>query len=179
MSTIVRFLVGLGLLTLGRKLFWLFVAAIGFEFGFFLADRFMTRCTAADEWIVLGVALLFGIVAALLAIFLQSLAIYVGGFLAGGSFAANALALFIGRGAPTENLFLLGAFVVGGIIGVILVALIFDWALIILSSLAGAGMVAAAVTAWGFGLGGGGVVFAVLFVAGVLIQASMLSKEGR
>jgi hypothetical protein len=176
MSTIVRFLAGLGLLTLGRKLFWLFIAVIGFEFGFSLAERFFQRRGASDDLIVLGIALVFGIAAALLGIILQQIAIYVGGFLAGGSFLVNVLGLYSGRGVPIENLFLLGAFIVGGIIGVILVTLIFDWALIILSSLVGAEMVAGVVVG-SFGVGGGGIAFIVLFIAGVLIQASMLKKE--
>jgi hypothetical protein len=89
MSTIVRILAGLGLLTLGRKLFWLFVAVIGFEFGFFIAERFFQR--RADDLLALGVALLLGSVAALLAVFLQQLAIYVGGFLAGGAILVRLL----------------------------------------------------------------------------------------
>ncbi len=177
MTTIIRFLAGLGLLTLGRKLFWLFVAAIGFEFGFLLAERFLQRRTATDDLIVFGVALVVGIIAALLAIFLQKLAIYIGGFLAGGSFAVNALQL-LGIGGPrVENLILVGVFVIGGIIGVILVAIVFDWALIVLSSLAGAGMIATVVAASGLGLALAGIAFVALFIAGVVIQAMMMARE--
>ena len=42
MITLFRVIEGLALLTLGRKLFWLFVAAIGFEAGALIATRFFT-----------------------------------------------------------------------------------------------------------------------------------------
>ena len=178
MSTIFRILAGLGLLTLGRKLFWLFVGAIGFEFGFVLAERGLNRPSRSDDLLVLIVALGVGVGAAVLAIFLKQIAIYLGGFLAGGSFAVNALGLLgigAGRGIGAGDLLTVGAFIVGGIIGVILIAMIFDWALIVLSSLAGAGMLASIAVANGipYGL----IVFVALFVIGVLVQANILPRS--
>ena len=101
MSTIIRVLLGLGLLTLGRKLFWLFVAAVGFEFGFFIAERFLQR--RADDLVALGIGVLFGIIAALVAVFLKELAIYVGGFLAGGAILVRLLETFSVGGPRLEN----------------------------------------------------------------------------
>lgn len=173
MSTIIRVLAGLGLLTLGRKLFWLFVAVVGFEFGFFIAERFFQR--PANDLIALGIGVLFGIIAALIAVFLQQLAIYVGGFLAGGAILVQLLAL-VGIGGPRlENVLLVVVFIVGGIIGALVMMFLFDWALIVLSSLAGAGLLASLAVSNGipYGL----IIFIVLVIIGVLVQASMMSRS--
>lgn len=177
MSTVIRILAGLGLLTLGRKLFWLFVGVVGFEFGFALAARALNRPSRTDDLLVLVIAILVGVGAALLAIFLKQIAVYVGGFFAGGSFGLNALRLLnIGNapGVDAGDLLLAGAFIVGGIIGIILIAMVFDWALIVLSSLAGASMIAnvglgATPLAW--------LAFIALFVVGVVVQARMMARE--
>lgn len=173
MFNIVRVVAGLALLTLGRKLFWLFVAAVGFAFGFFLASRLVPR---QGELVQLAIALSFGVIGALLAVFLQKVAIYVGGFLAGGSILVNLLEILGIRPAPGSDFFLsIIIFIVGGIVGAILVRLIFDWALIILSSLAGAGLIARDLFA--SAPVPDTVIFATLFVVGVVIQAVMLRRE--
>lgn len=179
MFNIIRIIAGLALLTLGRKLFWLFVAIIGFGFGFLLADRFFPR---QGEIIQLVIALVFGIVGALLAIFLQKLAIYVGGFLAGGFILVNLLEILGIQRGPGDNFFLIIVFVIGGIVGAVLVMLIFDWALIILSSLAGAGLVVRGEVPI---LQGGlpsapvldTVVFVVLLIVGIVIQARTMRGD--
>lgn len=173
MPTVIRVLAGLGLLTLGRKLFWLFVALVGFEFGFFIAERFFQR--SANDLLALGIGVLFGIVAALIAIFLQQLAIYVGGFLAGGTILVQLLEMF-GLGGPRlENVLLVVVFVVGGIIGAVVMMYLFDWALIVLSSLAGAGLLSGVATSNGVGFGL--IIFVVLFIIGVVVQAQMMSRS--
>lgn len=173
MPTVIRILAGLGLLTLGRKLFWLFVALVGFEFGFFIAERFLQR--PANDLVALGIGVLFGIVAALIAIFLQQLAIYIGGFLAGGTILVQLLEMF-GLGGPRlENVLLLVIFVVGGIIGALVMIFLFDWALIVLSSLAGAGLLSGVATSNGVGFGL--IIFVVLFIIGVVVQAQMMSRS--
>ena len=131
MLTLFRILEGISLLTLGRKLFWLFVALIGFEVGAFVAARVFTR---QPEWIVLVIALAVGIIGALLAIFLQQLVVGAAGFVAGGYLCVALLDLFSLDSDPLASL----AFIIGGMIGAALVAMLFDWALIGLSSLMGA-----------------------------------------
>ena len=126
-----RIIEGLALLTLGRKLFWLFVGLFGFEAGMQFAPRLLPH---QPEWLVLVVALILGVIGAVVAIFLQNMVIGVAGFVGGGGVAAGILqALNLDAGMLP-----LIAFIVGGIIGVILVSALFDWALIGLSSLAGA-----------------------------------------
>jgi hypothetical protein len=164
-----RFLEGVVLLTLGRKLFWLFVGAIGFEAGMFLTTRVMQR---QPEWLVLVIALAVGIAGAVLAIILQNFAIGAAGFIAGGVASVGVLDI-IGLDASPLPLI---AFIVGGMIGATLVALLFDWALIGLSSLAGA------VTLTNIFLPRGTLAILaiiVLFVIGVAIQGGWLWSEKR
>ena len=82
--TIIGALIGAVVLLFGRKLFWLCVAAIGFAAGVELAPHLVHEPSAL---LSLTIALLLGIIGALLAVFLQKIAIGVLGFLAGGKLA--------------------------------------------------------------------------------------------
>lgn len=164
---IVRILAGIVLLTLGRKLFWLFVGVAGFVFGFGFATQFLS---GQPDWIVLVVALVAGLVGVLLALFLQRLAVGVAGFIAGGYILIN---LLNALGWQTGQLAWL-PFVIGGIIGAVLVLILFDWALIILSSLTGATLI---VQTLHFGSLIMALAFIVLLVVGIMIQASMMAQQ--
>jgi hypothetical protein len=168
-----RILAGALLLVLGRKLFWLYVAILGFAAGLSVAARFFQ---AQPEWVQLVIGIVFGLVGAVLAYFFQGIAVAVAGFLAG---AYVALSLVAG---PSLNATADGdglawiLFFVGGIIGAVLAIMLFDWALIILSSLTGAMMVTE-----GLNLAGdpfGWLLTAGLFVLGVIIQ-SRLERPAR
>src|SRR5580692_6917393 len=77
LTPIAAIVVGILLLFLGRKLFWLFVAAIGFVVG---AEVAATMFPHQSEWVLIfGVVL--GLIGALVAILVQKVAIGVGGFL--------------------------------------------------------------------------------------------------
>ena len=129
--TALRILVSILLLVLGRQLFWLFVGGTGFV----LAVELMTHLTIAwPAWLTLVVALLAGIIGALLAIALQEIAVGVAGFIAGGYIVVNFFDLV---GLQTSALVWIFA-IIGAIIGVVLAIFLFDWALILLSSLSGA-----------------------------------------
>jgi membrane protein implicated in regulation of membrane protease activity len=67
-------------------------------------------------------------------------------------------------------------FIIGGFIGALLVFFIFDWALILLSALTGAGMVVEAA-----GLQGAvnSLAFLVLVLAGVVVQAAAMRRDQR
>src|SRR5574341_1020567 len=133
MLNVINLILGGALLVAGRKLFWLFVGAAGFVTGMQLATRF----TQSSEGLSIILGLVIGIIFALLAIFLQRIAIAIAGFLAGG-YILTGLAGMLGLDAGALGWIV---YVVGGILGVILVSLLFDWALITLSSLAGASLV--------------------------------------
>lgn len=160
-------ILGGALLLVGRKLFWLLVGAIGFVIGIQIA----TRMFHGSDVITIIAGLVLGVIFALLAIFLESVAIGIAGFLGGGYIVLNIISLFgLDKGATTWI-----AFIIGGIIGVALIIFLFDWTLISISSLAGASMV---VSGLNIGAANAGLVFFILSIAGVLIQGSELRKNG-
>jgi len=128
-------LIGAIILFFGRRLFWLCVAAVGFAAGVEFAPHLMHEPTQVLQ---LSIAIVFGFIGALLALFLQKVAIAVAGFLAGGKLAMALVTAFIAEGARYPGI----TFIVGGIIGMILLLSLFDWALIVMSSLVGAYLIA-------------------------------------
>lgn len=164
MLTFINAILGAALLLAGRKLFWLFVAAAGFITGFQLASRYFP---GAEVWAVI-VGLVVGAIFAILAIFLQTIAIGIAGFLAGG-YILQTIAASWGLNIAPWLIYL-----IGGIIGVLLVSVLFNWAIITLSSLAGASLVVEA-----FQLQQAGLIFLILFLAGVIIQGTAHRYEER
>ncbi len=161
-----KVLLGIVALTLGRRLFWPFVGAVGFVAGIALADRFLE---GQPDWMILGIALAAGLVGALLAVFLQRLAFGLAGFIGGGDIAINLLGVLGWETGPIPWL----PFLTGGIIGLMLVAAVFDLALIILSSLVGAALI---VEATRFGPQITAFLFAILLVVGIMIQTGLMRR---
>jgi len=164
--TIVGVLIGIAILFFGRKLFWLCVAAVGFALGVQIAPHVIQEPSS-----ILGlvVALVLGLLGALLALFLQKVAIAVLGFLAGGYLAgAIAMAFFI-HSAQYYTII----FIVGGVIGTILLLAVFDWALIVVSSLIGAHLIQSAIV---LPPTGSTLVFVGLAIIGMLVQAASFRK---
>jgi hypothetical protein len=156
-------LIGIAILFFGRKLFWLCVAAVGFVAGIELAPHLVTE---PSPLLQLTVAIVLGIIGALLALFLQKIAIAVFGFLAGGKLAGAIAAAFFVHYAQYSAVI----FVVGGLIGALLLLTLFDLALIVISSLIGAHMIQSAIV---LPPAGSTIVFLGLAVIGMLVQASM------
>ena len=124
MLTLVRVVVGLLLLTLGKRLFWLFVAAVGFVATLGVATQFFQP---QSELTLFAIAVAAGFVGALLAVFAQKLAVGIAGFLAGGYLAIGLLGLFgVELGQQWWQ-----PFVFGGILGALISYPLFDWALIV------------------------------------------------
>src|SRR2546430_13037345 len=120
--------IGAVVLLFGRNLFWLCVAAIGFAAGVTLASHLMSEPTALLQ---LTFALLLGFIGALLALFLQKLAIGLAGFVAGGRLAVGLVATFLVQYASHFWL----TFIIGGFIGAGLFLMLFAWGLIFVSAL--------------------------------------------
>ena len=118
----VNIFIGLILLALGRKLFWLFVGCIGFIAGGYISI----------------------IVSALM------------------SFNAEQLLWLF--------------FIIGGIIGAVLMFLIFDWTLILISSLSGASLI---VQTTELGHDMEMLVFTVLVIIGMIIQTILMRQNRR
>jgi hypothetical protein len=161
-ATIPLVVAGAILIVLGRKLFWLFVGTVGFAAGIIIASKLFREQPHA-VYLVAGVAL--GLLCAVAAVFLQRIAIGLAGFLAGG-FGTVALMDILGIGTVQ---FPWLPFVVGGIVAAVLVAILFEWALIVVSSVAGAAAIVYALAMPG---SIGTMVFIVLAAAGVAIQTS-------
>jgi hypothetical protein len=166
MLSIVNLLLGVALLLAGRKLFWLFVGVIGFITGMQLAARFWN----GPDWTALLIGIIVGIIFALLAVFIEALAIGIAGFLAGGFI----LTTFTNMLGLNEGLLFWVLFAIGGMIGLLLVMFLFDWALITLSSLAGASLIVQSVFPGG---GMGSLLYIVLVIAGIVIQGLILTRE--
>lgn len=160
---IISLLIGIALLLFGRRLFWLFVAAIGFAIGLQLAPYLMQN---PPPWLSLAISLALGLLGALLAFLLQKLAIGIAGFLVGGRVAVAMVAAFMANHAQYYGI----TFVIGGIIGALLLLALFDWALIIFSSIEGARLVADAVHLPSTGTT---ILVVVLAIFGIIVQAMM------
>jgi len=159
---ILHLLSGVAILFLGRRLFWLFVAVAGFLASF---DVVPLLLPGRPEWITLLVAVVAGGVGALLAIGLQYVAAAIVGFVAGSYGSLPLVVLLFGHGASWVPL-------LGGIVGAVLMVMLFDWTLIVLSALAGARAVLLP-----FGLEGpwGIIAWLVLAAVGASFQVSRLA----
>lgn len=156
-------IVGLAVLLLGRRLFWLFVGAVGF-----LAGLQWARPALGDqpEWVIVVAALALGVVGALLALLLQWVAIGIGGFVAGlhvGLAGAAALGL--------KGNWVWGAAFVGGIVAAVLLLWLWDWVLIALSAMVGGALL---VRLMPISPAASALVFVGLVVVGVIVQATVL-----
>jgi hypothetical protein len=156
-----RILIGVLLLLLGRKVFWLFVAGMGFVVAADVATRLVQVQT---DWLVLAIALAAGAVGALLAVFVQKFAVGAVGFLTGGYMVFGLLNLLDPQMGVAAWLFVF----LGGIVGAVLALLLLDWALILLSSLSGAALV---VRPLDLGQALSPVAFLGLLLVGFMVQA--------
>jgi Domain of unknown function (DUF4203) len=153
-------ILGVILLFFGRKLFWLCVAAVGFAGGLEIGRHLFHNPSPV---LLLIISLLLGLVGALLAVFLQKVAIAVVGFLTGGKLAtAIAGAFFV-----QHTSYFSFTFLIAGIIGALLLLVLFDWALIIVSSVVGAHLLQGAIA---LPPSGSAILFFLLALAGLIVQ---------
>jgi hypothetical protein len=168
MLNFINALLGGALLLAGRRIYWLFVGVAGFVVGILLSSRFFH----GPEWMTILVGLGLGILFALLAVFVQGIAIAVAGFLGGGYILLTLAGMFgLDKGALAWIIY-----IIGGIIGVTLIGVLFDWAIITISSLVGASMI---VEAFHLQRVAGGVVLLVLVIVGVAVQGAALRSTKR
>jgi hypothetical protein len=166
-SAFFTLVLGILLLLFGRRAFWLFVATAGFLAGLTFAAQFMS---GQPELVMLLIAILAGIIGAFLGIMLEGVAILIAGFLAGGYLATTlvaSLGLTLSAGYGV-------IYIIGGIIGLLLVAALFDWAIIFLSVLLGAEIImpflsTPASVYW--------LVFLGLLVVGILVQVGIWHRR--
>jgi hypothetical protein len=172
-TAIVSLLLGIVLLLLGRRLFWFFVGAAGFLVGMDIARQVV----AGPQGMNLLIAIVAGILGAVIAIFLRKVAIAIAGFIIGGYITIELLresTLFPTALVGKHGMALSVPYIIGGIIGAVLLFVLFDWALIVLSSLSGASLIVHSFTVQRQALQ---LLFAVLVVVGILVQAAMKHKS--
>jgi Domain of unknown function (DUF4203) len=165
--TIIGVIIGIAILFFGRKLFWLTVAAVGFAVGVEIAPLLVNE---ASSLLALLIALVLGVLGALLALFLQKIAIAVLGFFAGGKLATAIAAAFFVHYAQYSTFI----FVIGGIIGAILLLAVFGWALIVVSSFIGAYLIQSAIV---LPPTGSTLVFIGLAIVGIFVQAASFRRS--
>ena len=157
-------IIGITLLTLGRKLFWLFVGLTGFVAGVQTAQQHLLIESTGVVWLV---GLSCGVLGLLLALFLQKLAIAIGGFAAGITITAHLMTM-LGFAAIPWVIFC------GGILGAVVLYLLFDLALVVLSSIAGSALIVQAID---FSNPVPILLFLVLTMAGILFQAVLIRRQ--
>ena len=162
-QVLITILAGCALLFFGRKLFWLFVGALGFASGLEAGTQLFHG--QPQSTILMG-ALILGLIGIILALFLQKLAIGIAGFVAGSYLTLSMMHLTTGsHPGPFDWIVVL----IGGIIGLVLMLGLFEWAMIFLSSLLGAHLIVFSVHALAsVGL----IVFIVLSITGILFQSN-------
>ena len=151
---------GAVLLLVGRRLFWLLIATLGFLFAFHLVERMSPASPQPLHWVL---AVGAGILGALLAIFAQKLAVGAAGMLFGGY---ATLWLLEHYGVELGNWEWV-PLVAGGIIAAVFALALFETALVVLSSILGAGLVAGAAKLDDLPEV---VLFAVLVIVGISVQ---------
>jgi hypothetical protein len=164
---LLRLFLGIALLLVGRRLFWLFLGGVGFASGFDFAERMID---GQPHSVILIIALFAGALGAMVAIFLQKFAVVAGGFLAGGYLLIELLKVF-GVRIGDYHWFL---FIVGGIVGAVLLSVVFGWTLIVLSSLIGSILVS---QAFHFGKPLSEFILMSLVLLGIVIQSGLVRKK--
>lgn len=160
LSTAVPILLGVLLLFLGRRVFWLFVGGVVFVVVMDIASRFVHH----QESTIFYVAVVVGVLAAALGYFLQKVALRVAGFVAGGFLAFTLMEQHFPQVATEWWVPALG----GGVVGVVVVSFLFDWAIIILSAVIGAYVITVTLA---LEATNSLVTLAVLSIIGIVVQA--------
>jgi len=127
------FLAGALMLLFGRPLYWALVAVLGFAIGY---DLVRDLAVAESQILQVLIAVGAGVLAAGLAVVFQWIAFGLVGFLS-GSYLVQAAFEHYEWATDHETIW----FFVGGVIGAIIAIQLVDWAVIVLSALAGAAMI--------------------------------------
>lgn len=171
LTNILQLIFALALLFLGRKLYWVFVGAVGF---IAVTEVVLTQFSIQQEWLVVLIGLAAGILGAVLAIFVRMVGIGLAGVL-GGVYVFHAITRLASIQNPTFVWVLL---ILGAIAGFLLVLLLLDWALITISSLTGSILLTELV---GIPNRYGWLMILALLAVGILVQSRMLptAEDGK
>ena len=155
------------LLLFGRKLFWLFVAIIGFLVGMMYIPELLPE---QPDQVILTVSLIAGLLGALLSVLLQKFAVGLAGLIAGGYVAYYLLENIVINVGNFQWL----AILAGALAGAVLAGSMYDWALILITSASGAVAIAQHLP---ITMPISIVILMVLFFVGLIAQGRMKVKE--
>ncbi len=159
-------ILGALLLFFGRKIFWLFIGAAIFMAIMAFVPRYVPHHNSLIFFIAVGV----GLVAAVVGVFMQKIALRLAGFLAGGFLFFTVWE----RYALASSLPWWAPFVFGGLLGALLLSFLFDWALIVLSAATGGVLITENLDLRPpVRL----VILVVLVLIGIVVQARMKSRK--
>lgn len=189
-TAIAQIVVGLIETLFGRKLFWLFVAIGGFLVGWFLVPAIygaVNDGASLELWTRVLIGVVAGAVLGFLAIRFTKLMVAIAGFFIFGTATVIAVRYF-GGNIPSGSTNHWIAFVCGGVVGSLIMGLLFNWALIVLTSLFGAGAAADGIMYFFTPENPSAadpepakwielVILAVLFVIGLFVQISMRKRK--
>lgn len=130
--------IGFAVLIMGRQIFWVFIAGLGFALGLLLSSQLSSSLL---EWQILLISSLVAAVGALLAYTVQRLAAGIAGFATGWYLTLVLLGYFSLNLGQIESLI---PYIIGIISGLLLM-MYFDWGVIIASSLAGSAIIASGI----------------------------------
>ena len=116
-------IIGLAVLVMGRQIFWVFIAGLGFALGLLISTQFYD---AQYEWQILLISTLVAVVGAILAYTGQRLAAGVAGLATGWYLTIVLLNYFNPNLGQFESLI---PYIVGIISGILLI-IFFDWGVI-------------------------------------------------
>jgi len=159
-------IVGLAVLVIGRQLFWVAVSGLGFIIGLTYTSQYLQ----GSPYLIVLISLGVGLIGAILAYALEKAAAGLVGFLAGWYLIQILLVNISWDPGDSAIIFQ----IIGGLIGLVLIMVVFDWSLIILSSLAGATMIVQSIQ---FQPSVKFTVFLVLLILGLSIQGIMWMQE--
>jgi hypothetical protein len=162
-----RLFLGIALMVMGGRLFWLFLGGVGFVFAFDLAERTFHN---QPHSVILLIGLFAGALGAMVAIFLQKFAVLAGGFFAGGYLLIELLKTLGVRIGDYHWI----VFIAGGLAGAVLMSVVFGWTLIIISSLIGSILI---LQSFHFGHQLSELVFICLGTLGIIIQSGLIRKK--
>lgn len=143
-TAVAQIVVGLIETLFGRKLFWLFVAIGGFLVGWFLVPAIygaVNDGATLELWARVAIGLAAGLVLGFLAVKFTKIMVAIAGFFIFGT-ATVLIGRYFGADLPSGSSDHWIAFVCGGVVGSLVMGLLFNWALIVLTSLFGAGAAA-------------------------------------
>jgi len=159
---LINILIGIIFLIAGQKIFWFFIASLGFLFGFEFAATFFA---GQAFWKTFFISVSCGLLGLVCALFLQELAIIITGFIAGGYIFLSLGNLLGWRVNEWWWLF----FVASGITVSVLLAIFFNPVLIVLTSFIGALLIIQAVP---FTPEMKILMFVILVASGILVQGN-------